>query len=1035
MSKHRRTWLLAVVLVPTALVGMALRYGPSASPLPALAAAPLEVVFARSDLDVQRSIEPGAAHFYELALEAGRFLHVEVEQRGSDVQVELLDSRGSSLIKVDTPTGNQSSEHLHAVTGDPGSYTLVISAFESNQAPGAYLAQITEERPAKSRDRQSAEAEKAYFDARALAKGSPQGEAPEAAVEGFGAAVEIWKTLGERRRQADALYELGMIHRWAGRKREAISCHERSLELWTQPADRRDRAIAFNELGLIWLELGEPIKAQHEFEQALKLFRELGVDADAEGVLMNLGRLHSRRGRPLEALELLTPAAYFWRQRGERLRLVDTLNLIGEVYSRLGNARLALDHHREALELLDPKSERAKRAETLGFTGKALLEANDLEGAATTYEEIVALEQKRGEETGIAIGWTGLGIVEERRGNLHRSLELYQKALTIFDDQGLARTRAPLLNNLARNHLALDRPEQALELHQQALKLYQQLDDHEGQAASLEGLAQTYRQLQQTGLALHSAGAAVVHFERVLEAGQAPAARSDVSLPYLASHQGVFDLYVELLMEQHRREPGAGYDALALAASEQARARQLLEMLAEDPERLREGAGHELFARQRALQEEINTADADLRRRRAHEPERALQEAERALRRRLIDYHDLAQQIREQSPWHASLHQPRPLALSEIQRLLDDETVFLEYHLGEEHSYLWRVDRKGLESYVLPPRADLEKLARRAYVRLMKSDQITHRVPAEQALAELAAVLLSPVGKKLTARRLVIVASGALEYIPFAVLPLPETPRHRLIEAHEVVSLPSASVLAVLREQISNRPSPEGLLAILADPVFGPDDERLDRLDREAEPLGIDTHSFSRLPNTHREAEAILTLAERLGPILEAQGFEAHRGLVRSGRLADYRILHFATHGVLDAEHPELSSLVLSRYDSEGQLRNGRLPLHEIYELQLPAELVVLSACRTALGKEVRGEGLLGLPRGFFYAGAARVLVSLWNVHDEGTAELMVRFYHHLLGEGLSPAAALRAAQRSMLAEARYAPYHWAGFVLQGDWR
>jgi CHAT domain-containing protein len=164
--------------------------------------------------------------------------------------------------------------------------------------------------------------------------------------------------------------------------------------------------------------------------------------------------------------------------------------------------------------------------------------------------------------------------------------------------------------------------------------------------------------------------------------------------------------------------------------------------------------------------------------------------------------------------------------------------------------------------------------------------------------------------------------------------------------------------------------------------------------------------------------------------------FRASRATSISDDLSQYRIVHFATHGLLNSQHPKLSGLVLSLVDERGQPQDGFLQLHEIFNLRLPAELVVLSACQTGLGKEIKGEGLVGLTRGFMYAGAARVMASLWQVSDAGTAELMKRFYRGLLKERKRPAAALRAAQVEMWRRPQWqAPYYWGAFVLQGEWK
>jgi CHAT domain-containing protein len=273
--------------------------------------------------------------------------------------------------------------------------------------------------------------------------------------------------------------------------------------------------------------------------------------------------------------------------------------------------------------------------------------------------------------------------------------------------------------------------------------------------------------------------------------------------------------------------------------------------------------------------------------------------------------------------------------------------------------------------------------------------------------------------------------------------------------AHEVVILPSASVLATQRQQNSIRRSPEKRLVVLADPVFNQDDRRVrvkgrlsssadntledgtemavSTVERAAGDLGIAT--FERLPISRREAEFITGRLDA-GQYLKALDFSASSALARSPELAKYEIVHFATHSLLNNQHPELSGIVLSLVDEQGRPQDGFLRLNEIYNLKLDAQLVVLSACQTALGKEVKGEGLIGLTRGFMYAGSPRVVASLWKVGDSGTAELMSRFYQRMLDEHMRPSAALRAAQISLLREKQWrAPYYWAAFVLQGEWR
>jgi CHAT domain-containing protein len=335
-------------------------------------------------------------------------------------------------------------------------------------------------------------------------------------------------------------------------------------------------------------------------------------------------------------------------------------------------------------------------------------------------------------------------------------------------------------------------------------------------------------------------------------------------------------------------------------------------------------------------------------------------------------------------------------------------------------------------------------------------------VDAAAAAGVLSETVLAPVAGLLNRKRLLIVSDGALQYVPFAALPKPGASAHEALAAtSEVVSLPSASTLAVLRHEIAKRQPAPKTITVLADPVFNSDDERVraaiarnrpapyrsmtnaqrstivkDEIKRAASESGWDSDALSmaRLPFTRREADVVLSLVPAASRRQQLD-FDANLANAINGDLAQYRIVHFATHGFLNSRHPELSGIVLSLFDERGQEQDGFLRAHQIYDLKLPADLVVLSGCRTGLGKEIRGEGLIGLTRAFMHAGSARVLVSLWDVNDEATSELMQRFYVNLLGpQKLSPAAALRAAQMSLAAEKRWsAPYYWAGFILQGE--
>jgi CHAT domain-containing protein len=443
--------------------------------------------------------------------------------------------------------------------------------------------------------------------------------------------------------------------------------------------------------------------------------------------------------------------------------------------------------------------------------------------------------------------------------------------------------------------------------------------------------------------------------------------------------------------------------------------------------------------------------------------------------------------IRKASPAYAALTQPQPLRLKEIQAQLDQGTMLLEYSLGEERSYVWAVTQNSLKTYQLPKREEIEKAARLVYDLLTARSQSKAGENAQQqqdriaqtnsqllnASRELSQMVLGPIGSELGTERLVIVADGALQYVPFAALSVasgqlsvahrttngrrttdngPATNYHPLILDHEVISLPSASALAIQRQGLRNRKTAPNAVAVIADPVFSDTDERLgvhtktgaakqgqgdgSANTRLIEHLADDSGLIiRRLKFTRQEADEILAEAPRARNF-RAIDFKANRATAIGGELSKYRYVHFATHGYIDSERPDLSAIVLSLVDKEGKPEDGFLRAHDIYNLNLPAEVVVLSACETGFGQQIKGAGLVGLTQGFMYAGARRVVVSLWNVNDKATAELMARFYRGMLREKKTPAAALRSAQIEMLRQKQWqSPYYWSAFVLQGEWK
>ena len=511
------------------------------------------------------------------------------------------------------------------------------------------------------------------------------------------------------------------------------------------------------------------------------------------------------------------------------------------------------------------------------------------------------------------------------------------------------------------------------------------------------------------------------------------------------------ELDIDILMRLHAEHPELGYAARAFRASENSRAQSVIDLLRETGTEIRRGVDEDLLVRERHLESLIARRAEEQTRlmRRAHE------ETESAALVRQLDsltneLELVRGRIRETSPQYAALRQPTALDLDEIQRqVLDDQTLLLEYSLGEEKSYLWAVTPSTMECFDLPPRKQIEAALRRVRDRtIARNVTVPGESPQAQANRILAAdagymaaakaaseMLLGPVAQSLPNKRLLIVGDGALLYLSFAALLDPQSANQPLplVMNHEIVNTPSASLVSLLRQE-RNRTPADRTLAILADPVFTANDPRIaspsTRGDSDGSP-----RTFVRLRFSRQEANAIAAMAPAKGT-LKALDFDASRETVLKPGFGSYRIVHFATHSLLNDTHPELSGVVLSLVDRSGKPRNGFLRLYDIYNLRLGSNLVVLSACQTAIGHETTGEGLNGLTRGFFYAGATSVVASLWAVDDRTTAELMTRFYDGILRHNEPASAALRAAQIDLWKLKGWsAPYYWAAFTIQGEWR
>lgn len=821
---------------------------------------------------------------------------------------------------------------------------------------------------------------------------------------------------------------------------------------------------------------------------------ELGLSTNGFKSLMTLGNIEGQHGNLAAAEAAYRRAFASLRRPISELDQAIALQNLAYVAHLRGDLLTAEKLYNRALV----HSERAV-PDSLAFAylledcGLAVRDSDHLQKAETYFQKALLIERKFADESaGIARDLNHLGVLSKLRGNLEEAQDYLQQALTMGgrffpETRTLAETQYDLADVLRKRGDTAG----AEEHFRRALAILEKAapdtTDHAETLAALAAISRSRGQLDE----------ALTLYTRALEALDSQTARlggrGEVRAGFRAKYENYYREYSDLLIA--RSKPETAFEIL-----ERSRSRTLLEILAAAHVDVRKDADPILLEKEHSLQTDIKgKSGRRVRLLSEKHTDQQIKAIEQEISDLTVEYQDVEAQIRSTSPAYAALTQPQPLSAKEIQeQLLDPDTLLLEYSLGEERSYVFAVTPDSLQAFPLPKRAEIDKAARRAYELLRGRNlpvrgetviQERHRLNRSEtavssALSDLSKMVVGPVGTQLKNKRLLIVADGALAYVPFSVLAEPQVSDTGapdsavdggtipLIVNHEIINLPSASVLAVLRQQQINRAQAPKAVAVLADPVFNKLDPRVTMqnsgqskmavavspkqagmqakdglldgsfatglLTRSATEVGLSRDGRLELPRlrfSRQEADAILAVTPP-GSGLRAVDFQASRATATSPELSQYRIVHFATHGLLNSEHPELSGLVLSLVDKNGKPQEGFLELQDIYNLNLPADLVVLSACETGLGKEISGEGLMGMTRGFMYAGASRVVASLWKVSDAATAQLMAEFYRAMEKDHLAPAAALRAAQVRMWKQKRWSsPYYWAAFQIQGEWK
>lgn len=1013
-------------------------------------------------VSVERDLVAGRSHTHRIDLESGQFLSLTIQQQGIDVAASLLRPDGAELVSTDAFNDDFRAETLMAIADSAGTHTIRIVTAPGAQPRGRYTIVLEERRPSGSTDETRIAAERSFAQGlRTRAAGQPATWGR--ALESFNDSLARFREVSDRRGEMKSLLEITTTQYYMLLP-ESLTSAQEGERIAREIGDRAAMARVLRSRGNILVFQGDLDAAAGALEESAQICHAIG-SRTGEGRALNDAAIAYRRGgdvqRAIATYERALPLARATKDAAAEARI---LNNLGVAYRWVGDDARAIGVYQQALAHSRTAKDEKGQFYSLNNLGILHRESRRYQKALSLHQEALTLTRKVGDEEMEAALLISIGDDFLAMKQAVKALEYSHSSLGIQRRIGHLSGQAMALYASARALRTLGRTEEALEALRESLAIYRKTHETFKEGEILHELAEVERDQGDLSSALRDIRSAVDLDESLRTRMTSPELRTT----FVASAQDRYALFIDVLQMMHRADPSAGYDGKALEVNERARARALLDSILDPRVDLRQGIDPALLDRERTLQKKISDASEELSKSLSSGATQGTGAPTDTLDRLTDEYRQLQLEIRQKSPRYAAVTQPQPLSIGEIQQsLLDEQTVLLEFELGKERSWLWAVTPGSVLSVELPARSKVEPAARLLYERFTArqrrpqesaGDYRTRVAAADAALTRQAAVvsrlLLGGIAGKLEGpwrgKRLVVVTAGALEYLPLAALPVPSalgsSPAPSLLSRHEIVSIPSASVIGVIRRETAGRMRAPRPVVIFADPVFEAVDPRVAAGGRGgtggASPSTMNPPvtapaggRWKRLPFSREESRSIAALEPTNG-VLEATGFQANRDFVLGGSLSSYRIVHFATHGVLDSAHPALSGLVLSLVDERGASQDGFLHLNDIYNLRLGADLVVLSACQTALGKDVQGEGLVSLTRAFMYAGSPRVIASLWRVDDLATAELMKRFYRGVLLDGLGPAAALRAAQLEMSRDSRWsAPYYWAGFVMQGDWR
>lgn len=868
--------------------------------------------------------------------------------------------------------------------------------------------------------------------------------------------IEAISHLGDRTAAANAHFAFAEYYYRKDRNITLmIENQEKALLLFRESGDKFGETLTMTELAYSFVMNNEREKGRLSADEAVRIARSNNDLRGLAFALIALGDTHQRIGEWQHAVKSFKEAERYFPMNVDLLESAILFDRLGVYHQSHADVAKATDYYTKALERFRKINNLYGVSELLTVLGQLSIDNGDHETALHYFQEGLAVSRQSNDVYSASFAKENIGDAYYRLNDDDTAFVNFIEALKGFEKVGIDHAVASVHQRLGLLFQRQGRTKLSRKHFETALDINLRISSKEGQAMGLANLAKIDYVEGQLDRALSKTGESI----KLTEYLQNTTANSKLKRGYVSGVSGIYELQTLLLMKRSLEFRDSGFTEQALQVAERSRTRTMVENLTLS-EQIAD-ADPDIVKKEKEIRIIFNTKSDKLTELLSDSNnETETQGLENEVDDLEHQLEELRAELKQNSPIYSAIKNPEPFDVAEFQReILGTDDLLLEFSLGKEESYLWAVDKTSVTAYYLPPRDTIEsrvnKLRSLLGERKLRESESLEDYRKRQAIAEieytaesraLSTALLGQVAAdKIAGKRLIVVADGRLHYFPLGSLPMPNSDSDApILITNEVVYSPSASALKILRIKKKDEVKPQKDLLVFADPVFSTSDERVAGLGVRGGgfawmtiPMFRSINSLESLPRLPASSEEARSISEVIGAgqtTLRA-GFAANRDGVLNGGIEDYKVLHFATHGRIHEERPQLSGIVLSLYTDEGkQNEGGFIRLQDVYALRLNSDLVVLSACDTGIGKEIRGEGVMSLNNAFLQAGARSVVSTLWKVDDTATKDLMTEFYRGMADDELTASAALRQAQIKMFNDPRYrSPFYWAAFTASGD--